>query len=514
LAQQTQYFTKSFTKDNGIYGYVEVSTRPFSWGMLFVQLDRVVVEGYRTSIGNFSGSQLSNYNINFPFECGNCFIDVTGTASMKIRDSYSRDSGDFKTRVFSVDKSNPTVGFSNEVKSRHDAARKKYNDANYFVTNGSVDYMNVYNVLGADLGRITEAARNYALDEEKREKYNSLLFEAKSESDLNRRIKLLKQAQNYTKDTYETDSLITNAENELEQIKQNELKAHHDTNENTEEFDDEFSSYSSSKSEDSSTNLKQSDLASNYANKAQFYRDQAAKINPKYHYELDEKNRLLAEAKKYDRLYQEELTNTQYLAGSNENNSTDDTEENQQNYDSTSAASYNPAVDMSASKTTAAGAAIATSAILASEASRSGIGLNYGFGEIEYIGAEGMFLFSENFGLRVGYGQTLDGDTEALEFEDGYRLDAGVIYDFSNNMDGFGIGADLYYEDYQKRYDDIVGDPVFQNGNNLYAGVSLYLGIIKFSYAQQISGENFIEGSLQEEYDSFGFASAGIFFFF
>ena len=169
---------------------------------------------------------------------------------------------------------------------------------------------------------------------------------------------------------------------------------------------------------------------------------------------------------------------------------------------------------MSGSKTAAAGAALATSAILASEASRVGVGLNYGFGEIDQFGAEGMFLFSEHFGLRVGYALSPDGDTEAEEFEDGYRIDAGIIYDFSKGFDGLGIGADIFYEDYQKQFSNIIGDPIFQEGNNLYAGLTLYLGIVKISYAQQISGENIVDGLIPEDYESLGLLSAGLFFYF
>jgi hypothetical protein len=244
FTQQTQRFTKSFSNDNGIYGYVEVSTQPFSWGMLFVQLDRVVVEGYRTSIGNFSGNQLDDYNVSFPFDCSNCFVDVNGSASMRIRDSYSRVSGDFKTRVFSMDKSNPTVGFSNEVKTRHDEARNKYNDGNYFESNGTVDYLNVYKVSGADLGRITDAARKYAKDEQKREKYNSLLSNARSESDPNQKLGLLRQAQNFTDDTFDVDHMIVEIENELEEERQRQL----------EEQQEAMNEDNKSNSDDSSTN--------------------------------------------------------------------------------------------------------------------------------------------------------------------------------------------------------------------------------------------------------------------
>ncbi|MFS4493713.1 hypothetical protein [Maribacter sp. 2308TA10-17] len=465
-----------------------------------LQVDAVQYDGKKYSAQDLGESDLSVYAMSFS----------------RLEASYSYGNTHISNRVLTYIQDSYDVGCLGQTSTITDNKDMAKNPGPF-----SVRFSNAKLAMDGGLGfRI----RNLEKERRKKEKYESLLSTAKYDGNPNSKLQTLKEARNYAKDTYEIDALIAEIENELEQEREQELARERELAEereqelqrNSSETEQETaSSYKSNTQKEPSTDSQTSNLASGYASKAQFYRDQASKINPKYQFELEEKNRLLAEARKYEQLHQKEISNQQILEGSNEISSSNTTEDNSQSStQSTQVNTYDRAVDMSGSKTVAAGAALATSAILASEASRIGIGLNYGYGEIDYLGAEGMFLFSEHFGLRVGYALSTDGDTSAQIYEDGYRIDAGIIYDFANGFDGLGIGADIYYEDYQKQYDNYGGDNIYQSGNNLYTGLSLYLGIIKVSYGQQISGENLISDSLSEDYESSGILSAGLFFYF
>ena len=468
-----------------------------------LKVDAVQYDGKKYTAQDLGESDLSAYAMSFS----------------RVEASYSYGTSHISNSVLTYIQDSYDVGCFGQTNTITDNKDMAKNPGPF-----SVRFSNAKLAMDGSLGfRI----RNIEKERRKKEKYENLLSTARYDSNPNSKLQTLKEARKFAKNTNDVDRLITETENELEQERQRELAKENELiqereqemqqrNEtNTSETEKETtSSYQSEIQDETSSDPQNSSMASGFASKAQFYKEQAAKINPKYQFELDEKNRLLEEARKYERLHQEELANQQILEGSNEasyGSNSDDSESNT-TIETQTTVSY--ARNMGGEKTAAATAALATGAILAIEASRVGLGLNYGFGEIDYVGVDGLFLFSENFGVRVGYALSLDGDIEADIFEDGYRIDAGIIYDVSKSFDGLGIGADIYYEDYQKQYDNSRGDPIYQNGNNLYAGLSLYLGIIKVSYAQQISGENFINDSLSDDYKSYGLLSAGLYFYF
>lgn len=234
-SQNTQSFTRDFRTSSGIYGYVEILTQPTGFGTLAIQQKRTVVQG----INNFSGNSLSEYGINFPFNCSNCFFYADGSVSMQIRDVIGRSSGSFsKGGTINLNSGlNRSVDWSPGVVDLHNSALNKYREGNYWERNGRVESLNIYSVKGADFGNVTRAIEKHNAAKRKTDKFNKLISQASNTSlSNNQRLSYLNQAKQYAQ-TSEEENKVDSAINSLNQeIKseqnQNTRSANNSTSQN------------------------------------------------------------------------------------------------------------------------------------------------------------------------------------------------------------------------------------------------------------------------------------------
>lgn len=171
FSQTTQEFTERFSTNERIYGYVEVITKTASYGFasLQVQQKRIVVQGINV-LGdeNYSGNDLAEFGISFPFECSNCYCYTNGDVIIRQvgYENYSPTIQGYPSASFSsagsihkLDYTSHTANFSQEIKNKHNEYRSKnsYSDWERF---GRVWSINISGVAGGDLGRVTDAVIN------------------------------------------------------------------------------------------------------------------------------------------------------------------------------------------------------------------------------------------------------------------------------------------------------------------------------------------------------------------
>ncbi len=208
-SQNTQSFTRNFKTSSGIYGYVEIITNPTGFGTLSIQQSKTVVEG----IKNFSGKDLSEFGMTFPFYCSNCFFYTDGTVSMQIRDVIGRSNG-FFSKGGSINLSsgiNRFVNWSSEIKEKHNEALKKYREGNYWERNGRVETLNIYNVEGGDFGNVTYAVEQYEKAQQTKELEEVNEREKqKSDSHLNDNTNQVDNSSDKSSDTKKSNTNVDN----------------------------------------------------------------------------------------------------------------------------------------------------------------------------------------------------------------------------------------------------------------------------------------------------------------
>ena len=229
-SQTTQQFRRDFKTNTGIYGYVNISTRPTTVGAayIWIQQDAVVVQGIRSQGQNFSGSVLSNQGVSFPFNCSNCFFTADGEASMTLNGTayYGNFNRGGTINSGSIGKTNQSINFSQSTKDLHNAKRQELGYSLWEQT-GSVQSLNIYNVKGGDFGKITRAVDTYLKDIQKAKKYENLISQANNAATNQEKIALLNQAKGYANDTQrsqivqEIGSLKNNIANEQQQQQTN-----------------------------------------------------------------------------------------------------------------------------------------------------------------------------------------------------------------------------------------------------------------------------------------------------
>lgn len=162
VAQRTQYFTKNFETPSGIYGYVKVSTTPSTVGSAYLMINQqaVVVEGIQTNGTHFNGNDLDNQGVSFPFTCTNCFFYADGEAKMLLNGTAYYGKFNTGGTINRGSGTNQSVNFSQAAKDLHNSIRKETGIGNWEAT-GSVNYINISSVKGADFGKITRAVNNY-----------------------------------------------------------------------------------------------------------------------------------------------------------------------------------------------------------------------------------------------------------------------------------------------------------------------------------------------------------------
>ena len=181
LSQTSQKFRKNFTTNSGVYGYVMITTQPTTVGSayIWIQQDRVVIEGIRTSDHSFNSNELSDFGVSFPMDCRGCYFSAYGRASMLIPGSSTRDHASFNQggsiHLGGMGKTNQSVNFSQNAKDRHNKARKDGSGSAWENT-GRVESLNITTVQGSDIGKVTSAVRSFerAQEEEKKRKEEEL----------------------------------------------------------------------------------------------------------------------------------------------------------------------------------------------------------------------------------------------------------------------------------------------------------------------------------------------------
>ena len=171
VAQRTQFFTEKFKTSSGIYGYVQVSTTPSTVGSAYILINQqaVVVEGIQTQGINFTGSDLNSQGVSFPFSCNNCFFYADGEAKMNLNGTAYYGKFNKGGTINYRGGTNQSVNFSQAAKELHNAIREETGTGNWEAT-GSINYINISSVKGADLGKITSAVNDYFTEIEEKEK--------------------------------------------------------------------------------------------------------------------------------------------------------------------------------------------------------------------------------------------------------------------------------------------------------------------------------------------------------
>lgn len=166
-AQRKQSFIKSFTTSNGIKGEVHLSTKPvtLSTPYLVIQADKIIVTSVNSANGWITRNELSDFGINFPFECTSGGFYASGYVSMEAYGTNYYDSGSFKTggRITlgsSLGNTNQEIKFSQAELDRHREGVKAGLGSLWEKT-GKVSSINVTNVSGADFGMILNAVNKY-----------------------------------------------------------------------------------------------------------------------------------------------------------------------------------------------------------------------------------------------------------------------------------------------------------------------------------------------------------------
>ena len=182
FSQTTREFTENFETSTGIYGYVEILTKPATYGFasIKIQAKRVVVQGIKTNNGGFYGNELSEFGVVFPFDCNNCYFFAEGEAEMYLdalsgaSNGYTAEAGFSKSGSIHLnDYTSHTAKFNENAVNRHNSLRKE-KGYSVWEKSGYVSYIKISGVAGGDLGKVTSAVRQFKrkekeLIEEKRD---------------------------------------------------------------------------------------------------------------------------------------------------------------------------------------------------------------------------------------------------------------------------------------------------------------------------------------------------------
>lgn len=440
-AQTLQKFRKQFETNSGIYGYVDITTKPTAVGApyIWIQQDAVVVEGIKGENGRLTGFDLSDYGVTFPFSCSNCYFFTEGTASMVL--NGVRYYADYEKGAAihrgGAGKSNSTVHFSREVKDLHNEIRKKLDlDESPWETTGRIEEINAYGVAGADFSKITGAKRKYEKKLKEKKKYDELMNLAKNQSG-QEKIETLNKAKEYAEDTSEIDSEIRKTKEEIKKQSSEESNKSNLTQE---------SKSSKEKSEDEKSTDSESSDSKKVAS-----------------------NKVVEQVK----------------------------------------SSRRP--NLSSEKARAGLGMATAAAVLASEATKFGLGVRYNNSKsIESWGPEMFLMFSPTFGTSLHYGFIGERNTEYSE-KDGYHAGFGFLFNFKANVHGFGIGVDALYTRFEENVKDIT---MFKEGSILSLGVSVNLLFMRFGYVFPLSVDYHLNSKLDSDYEHGGtFFMSGMIFF-
>lgn len=160
FSQEGQKISKPFSTEDGIYGTVNLTTKPttFGGGYILIQQDNVIIEGIKYNGKNFSENQLSSHGVIFPMESSNCYFYASGQASMLIPGSVERDYGNFEKGgpigKGGFLKTRQEVLFSENAKERHNA--NKTNGSPWENT-GRVEKIKLNGFYGEDLRTVRKA---------------------------------------------------------------------------------------------------------------------------------------------------------------------------------------------------------------------------------------------------------------------------------------------------------------------------------------------------------------------
>lgn len=175
--------------------------------------------------------------------------------------------------------------------------------------------------------------------------------------------------------------------------------------------------------------------------------------------------------------------------------------------------------NLNSEKTKAIAATVGASALMASQASRFGMGVDYNFGtNIESYAPVLYFMFDENNGMNISYGIDTQEPLNIDSTRDAYDIRIGYVYDFDNQIDALGIGFDVHYAKFQEN--NIRETPFFstyKEGSQINFGVSAHLWLLKFGYSLPISYSGFEERLIDGErldFEASGIFTAGLYFFF
>lgn len=435
MSQTLQTFRKYFETDSGIYGYVDISTKPITVGAayIWIQQDDVVVEGVRGQNGRLTGYDISSYGVTFPFRCNNCYFFADGTASMLLNGTryYANFEKGGSVHKGGTGKTNSSVLFSREVKDLHNDLRKKLGYSLWEST-GQVERLNIYGVTGADFGKISDAKRKYEKKIEDKKMYDELMSLAKSQSG-QEKLETLNRARQYTDDTSEIDSEIRKTEEEI----------------NNQSSDGSNKSNLNQESDDSKDNKSED---------------------------------------------------------KSDSNSENESSENNNNNDAISQVKNSRTPDLSSEKAAVGLGMAAAAAVLASEASRFGLGARYNGTTLTSIGPEVFLMFSPHFGANLHYGFARE--SESIEL-DGFDAGLGFFYDFFGKTDGIGIGMEALYTRFEKKV-----STEFREGTIISLGGSINLYFIRFGYTLPLSVDYYVNDKMDFDYDPGGTFFVGLFMFF
>ena len=239
--QTTEHFTRTFETSTGIYGEVHLKTRPITVGSayLWVEQEAVIFQGVKGERGDYSSSDLVEEGITFPYACSNCFFYADGEAKMNLKGTtyYGPFNKEGIIAFGENGKTNHRVYFSEEAKRIHNEIEEQTDGVSMWETTGSVERIEIYDVKGGDLGKITRAVEQHEQHLLQQEQFNSLISDLETnleEWTPEKSTTQLNEAKRYAR-TNKDWSKINELSNEIEQKKKElaEAKQKETNNETT-----------------------------------------------------------------------------------------------------------------------------------------------------------------------------------------------------------------------------------------------------------------------------------------